>query len=96
MIPEPRRSSREIVRNPLLALPEIQALLDLPPESRQAIAKLAQALARSKRQEAEHSWRTNKGPMALYHKWAGVQARHLAQILKRSLKPGPPPTAWPT
>jgi hypothetical protein len=90
-----KRSSRPDVRNPILALPEVQALLDLPPESRAALASVLTGIARTKREMAEHSWRRNKGPMALYHKIVGVYAGHTARVLNRSLKASAP-RPWPS
>ena len=94
MIATQSRSSRPDVRNPILALPEVQALLDLPPESRAALAAVLMGIARTKREMADHSWRRNKGPMALYHKVVGVYAGHAARVLNRSLKAAKP-VPWP-
>lgn len=74
------RSSSADVRNPLLALPSAQAIIDLPPESRQALACLLRDLARDARERAEHSWRQNKAPMAVYWKAVSVYAGHLCRV----------------
>lgn len=70
------RSSRREVRNPLLALPGMKALRDLPDESRLAIVGLLNDVARDAAARAQKSWTQNKGPMAAYWKAVSVYAKH--------------------
>lgn len=80
------RSSTAAVRNPLLALPAARALLELleaHPEVAAAIRRLLLDLAADSRARADKSWRTHKGPMALYWKCVAVYAGHTARLLKR-------------
>jgi hypothetical protein len=78
------RSSRREVRNPLLALPSAQAILDLEAAPRAALRGLLLDLQADARARADKSWRTHKAPMALYWKAVGVYAGHLARLLKDS------------
>jgi hypothetical protein len=80
------RSARREVRNPVLALPSIQGVLDLPPESREAIGALLADLVSDARGRAQVSWKQNKGPMAAYWKAVGAYAEHVRRVVKSSLK----------
>ncbi|MCG2841270.1 hypothetical protein L6Q21_09785 [Sandaracinobacter sp. RS1-74] len=75
------RSSRREVRNPLLGLEEVQALLELDLESRLAIATLCRAIHANSRARAEKCWRTHKAPMATYWKGCSVVAGHVANVV---------------
>jgi hypothetical protein len=76
-----QRSSAPEVRNPLLALPAMEALLALPLEQRGPLASLLEELSTQAHEHAERSWRQRKGPMAAYWRAVGVYARHTARAL---------------
>lgn len=76
------RSLRTDVRNPLLALPSMQAILALDPASRAAMRGLLREIAVDARGRAEKCWRTHKAPMAAYWKAVAVYAGHTARALK--------------
>lgn len=76
------RSLRREVRNPVLALPATQRLLDLPPDAREVVRGLLTDLAIDARLRAQESWRKNKGPMAAYWKAVGAYANHFAKVAK--------------
>lgn len=80
---EMARSSRVEVRNPLLALPEVQAILARPLEDRKLLGDLCAACSRAFRAKAEHCWKTRKPPMAAYWASWAVMARHAAAVLRR-------------
>ena len=75
------RSNRRDVRNPVLALPAIQKLRDLPPEAQDAVRELLGDLVRDARGRAQASWLKNKGPMAAYWKAVGAYAHHIKRAL---------------
>lgn len=81
------RSARREVRNPLLALPEVQALADLPPEVRRALCSSFRAIRKDCLARADKAWRSHKGPMAAYWKASGVYAGHLARVLSPAPSP---------
>ncbi len=76
------RSNRREVRNPVLALPSIQRLQDLPPEAREAVRDLLGDLVIDARERAQASWIKNKGPMAAYWKAVGAYAHHIKRALR--------------
>ena len=76
------RSARREVRNPLLALPAMKAVLDLPAESRLALVALLNDLSADAAARADKSWRTHKGPMASYWKAVSVYAKHLRAAVR--------------
>lgn len=76
------RSVRADVRNPLLALPAIQELLNLPEEQRHAIRALLRNAASDARERAEKCWKQHKAPMAAYWKAVAVYAGHTARALR--------------
>lgn len=80
------RSSRAEVRNPVLALPGIATLMDLPAPMREAFAVVLMDLSVSAAEKAQSSWRRNKGPMAVYWKAVSVYAKHIARALRRPAK----------
>lgn len=71
------------VRNPLLALPEVQAFAALPIEARLALRAALQAVSKDCRARAEKAWRTHKPPMAAYWKANAVNARHLSLAIPK-------------
>lgn len=77
------RSNRQDVRNPLSALPEAQAFLDLPPEAQAALREALVAFSAACRTKADTAWRRHKPPMAAYWKAWAVNARHAAVLLPR-------------
>ena len=79
-----RHRPDDIVRNPVLALPSLQRLLDLPAHTRAEIEALLRDLAYDARIRAEQSWRTRKAPMAAYWHVIAVYSRHMA----RAVSPG--------
>ncbi len=78
------RSLRTDVRNPLLALPAMQQLLELPVEQRAAMRALLREVAADARARAEKCWRTHKAPMAAYWKAVAVYAGHTARALGKA------------
>lgn len=77
-----RRSAAREVRNPVLALPAAQRLLDAPPEVRALVADLMGDIALDARDRAEKSWRTHKAPMAAYWKAVSVYAGHIKRVAR--------------
>lgn len=75
------RSNRPDVRNPVLELEGVKALLELDAPVRSAIAAALRSIQRDARERAEKCWRTHKAPMALYWKALGVYAGHLARAI---------------
>lgn len=77
------RSSRPDVRNPVLALPGVQATFDaLPGEARAALAVALRSLKRDAQDRADKAWRSHKAPMAAYWKAVAVYAGHFARALR--------------
>jgi hypothetical protein len=76
------RSSRREVRNPMLALPAMQAVLALPPDQRLVLARLCEGIADDARARAEKCWRTHKAPMAAYWKAVAVYSGHLRRAIR--------------
>lgn len=76
------RSERREVRNPMLALPAVKALMDFPDDQRLAIAAVLKDVVSDARGRAQVSWRQNKGPMAAYWKAVGAYAEHLRRLVK--------------
>lgn len=85
-----QRSSAPEVRNPLLALPAMAQLRQLPLAQRAPLAALLEELSTQAHTAAERSWRQRKGPMAAYWRAVGVYARHTA----RGLATGQERAAW--
>lgn len=76
------RSSRQEVRNPVLALDATARINELPPESRALISDILRDLSRDARSRAQKSWSQNKGPMAVYWKAVGAYATHLSRAFR--------------
>lgn len=76
------RSSRQEVRNPVLALPAARKLRQLPPETRTVLTELFRELAADARVRAQTSWHRNKGPMAAYWKAVGAYAEHIRRVVR--------------
>ncbi|WP_395678728.1 hypothetical protein [Inquilinus sp.] len=79
-----RHRPDDVTRNPILALPSLQRLLDLPAEDRAHLEALLRDFAYDARARAEHSWRSRKAPMAAYRHAIAVYSRHIA----RAVSPG--------
>lgn len=77
------RSNRAEVRNPMLALGGMRALMQLPPPMREAFAIILVDLGQQADHNAEKCWRTRKAPMAAYWRAVAVYARHTARALRR-------------
>jgi len=75
------RSARREVRNPVLALPAAQKILDLPPEIRRPLGILLRELAQQADEQAEHAWRKRKGIQAAYWRAVCTYAKHLARVI---------------
>lgn len=80
------RSNRREVRNPVLALPAVKRLVELPPETREVVEAILADLVADARARAQTSWIKNKGPMAAYWKAVGAYAEHFRRVLKQSTK----------
>ena len=76
------RSSQRDVRNPVLALPAAQRLMDLPPETRALLAEILKDIAVDANARAQNSWAKSKGPMAAYWKAVSVYAKHIRGVLR--------------
>lgn len=76
------RSLRPDVRNPVLALPGLQAVLALSPETRGALCVLLVSIRDEARAKAQKSWKQNKAPMAAYWKVVGVYVEHIRRAIR--------------
>jgi hypothetical protein len=76
------RSARPEVRNPVLGLASAQALQQLTPECRQALAGVLLEVRREAHAKAELSWRQRKAPMAAYWRAVAVYAGHIARATR--------------
>lgn len=79
------RSNRADVRNPMLMLPEVQAIAELPADSQAALRKALQAISEACRARGNEAWRKHKPPMAAYWKANAVNARHLALAIPKAV-----------
>lgn len=75
------RGARREVRNPILLLPAAQGILALPIESRRPLGLLLRQLSVQAAEQAQGSWKSNKGIMAAYWKAVSVYAKHLAHVI---------------
>ena len=75
------RSNLPTVRNPMLALSEVQDAANLPPVAREALRSMLVAVSKACREKGDEAWRKRKPPMAAYWKSNAVHARHLAHAL---------------
>lgn len=78
------RSSSAQVRNPIAAIPEVQALRDLPPQARLAVQAAFRAISAKARENGNKAWASHKAPMAAYWKANAVNFRHLAIAIKET------------
>ena len=75
------RGAKREVRNPILSLPAARDILALPVDSRRPLGILLRQLADQANDQAQSSWRSNKGIMAAYWKAVSVYAKHLARVI---------------
>jgi hypothetical protein len=75
------RGARREVRNPVLRLPSARSILALPIETRRPLGLLLREIAAQAADEAQRSWKSNKGIMAAYWKAVSVYAKHLARVI---------------
>jgi len=75
------RGARREVRNPVLLLPAAQGILALPIDSRRPLGILLRQLADQANDQAQTSWKQNKGIMAAYWKAVSVYSKHLARVI---------------
>jgi hypothetical protein len=75
------RGARREVRNPVLLLPAAKMILALPVETRRPLGILLRQLAEQAHDQANASWKSNKGIMAAYWKAVSVYAKHLARVI---------------
>lgn len=71
-----------IVHNPVLALPSIAKLRELPEEAQLALRNILEELRLDAAKRAEQSWKRHKAPMAAYWKAVSVYARHIRRAIK--------------
>ncbi|MBP7337673.1 hypothetical protein [Niveispirillum sp.] len=83
------RSARREVRNPVLALPSISLILNLPPEQRAVLCALLRDLSADAKCKAQAAWIGNKGIMAAYWKAVSVYSLHLARVINPARTPTP-------
>ncbi len=76
------RSSKADVRNPLLTLPGVAELQQLPLEAQAALKKTLRSISADARARAQKCWDTHKAPMAAYWKAVAVYANHTQRLLK--------------
>lgn len=79
------RSNRREVRNPVLSLPAVKRLDELPPETRELVADILGDMVKDARARAQQSWIKNKGPMAAYWKAVGAYAHHFRRVVSLGL-----------
>lgn len=78
------RSNQAVVRNPLLTLPSVRRINELPPEAQALLVDILAEIGADARARAQRSWIKNKGPMAAYWKAVGAYAEHLRRAAKRA------------
>jgi hypothetical protein len=64
-----------------LRLAAAQGIVELPIEQRRPLGILLRQLADQANEQAQASWRSNKGIMAAYWKAVSVYAKHLARVI---------------
>jgi len=74
-------SARDHIHNPLLSLPAVAKLRDMPAANRAALRALLLELAGDAATRAEYCWRRHKAPMAVYWKAVAVYAKHTARAI---------------
>lgn len=76
------RSLRPDIRNPLLALPGLQAVLALPVETRAALCVLLVSIRDAARAKGNKSWKQSKYFMASYWKVVAVYVEHTRRAIR--------------
>lgn len=69
-------------RNPLLKLPSVRKLIEMPEDSKAVMRQLCLELSREANEQAQYCWKKYKAPMAAYWKAVSVWAKHFARLLK--------------
>jgi len=85
------RSLRPDVRNPVLKLPGVARLVELPEPVREILVGLLMDIRKDAHENAQKCWKRHKAPMAFYWKVVAVYAGHLARAIRPRpvrLKPG--------
>ena len=76
------RGARVDVRNPIVLLPEAQALAaSLSPLQRQLFGRLMRRIAAEADKQAEKNWKKRKGPMAAYWRACCTYSKHIARAI---------------
>lgn len=71
-----------LVHNPVLALPSIAKLRELPEEVRMEFRNVLEELRQDAAKRADQAWKRHKGPMAVYWRAVAVYARHIRRALR--------------
>lgn len=85
------RGARADVRNPIVLLPEAQALAaSLSASQRRLFGDLMRRIAANADAQAEKAWKKRKGPMAAYWRATCTYAKHIARAIdpRSSVKGG--------
>ncbi|MRD49687.1 hypothetical protein GHT07_20650 [Caenimonas koreensis DSM 17982] len=77
------RSAREDVRNPVLALPAVARLRDLPAPARATLAEALRAFQAECARLAQRDWAERRCASAALHKAAAVYAGHIRRAMIR-------------
>lgn len=72
----------QAIRNPVLQLPAMRLVADLPPGTRLALAAILLDIAALAHARAETSWRRRKSPMALYWRSVSTYCKHIARAVR--------------
>lgn len=76
------RGARIDVRNPIVLLPEAQALAaSMSPMQRELFGRLMRRIADQADKNAEKAWKKRKGPMAAYWRATCTYAKHIARAI---------------
>jgi hypothetical protein len=76
------RGARVDVRNPIVLLPEAQALAaSMTPAQRHLFGLLMRRLATEADKNAHKAWKKSKGPMAAYWRATCTYCKHIARAI---------------
>lgn len=76
------RGARVDVRNPIILMPEAQALLSaMTPQQRHLFGRLMRRMAANADKKAEAAWKKRKGPMAAYWRAGCTYMKHIARAI---------------
>lgn len=81
--PQPARAARAEVRNPILGMTAFRKFATFHPAVLDALADLLNEIHTEAAQRAEQSWRSRKGPMAVYWRAVSVYAGHIRRAIRR-------------